>query len=53
MTVHCFLNAIAGYDPHDGTVSKKPVEDYTAKIGKDIKGLKIGLPAEFFWRRHR
>ena len=42
------LNAIAGYDPHDGTVSKKPVEDYTAKIGKDIKGMKIALPEEFF-----
>ena len=36
------LNAIAGYDPHDGTVSKKPVEDYTAK------GMKIALPEEFF-----
>ena len=42
------LNAIAGYDQHDGTVSKKPVEDYTAKIGKDIKGMKIALPEEFF-----
>ena len=42
------LNAIAGYDPHDGTVSKKPVEDYTAKIGTDIKGMKIALPEEFF-----
>lgn len=42
------LNAIAGYDPHDGTVSKKSVEDYTAKIGKDIEGLKIALPEEFF-----
>ena len=42
------LNAIAGYDPHDGTVSKKPVEDYTAKIGKDINGMKIALPEEFF-----
>ena len=42
------LNAIAGYDPHDGTVSKKSVEDYTAKIGKNIEGLKIALPEEFF-----
>ena len=41
------LNAIAGYDPHDGTVSKKPVEDYTAKIGKDIKGMKIALQRIF------
>lgn len=42
------LNAIAGYDPHDGTVSKNPVEDYTAKIGQPIKGMKIALPREFY-----
>lgn len=42
------LNAIAGYDPHDGTVSKRAVDDYTAKLGRTIKGLKIALPKEFF-----
>lgn len=42
------LNAIAGYDPHDGTVSKNPVEDYTAKIGQSVKGMKIALPREFY-----
>ncbi len=42
------LNAIAGYDYHDGTVSKLPVDDYTAKIGMDMKGVKIALPAEFY-----
>ncbi|MCD8220439.1 MAG: Asp-tRNA(Asn)/Glu-tRNA(Gln) amidotransferase subunit GatA [Ruminococcus sp.] len=42
------LGAIAGYDPHDGTVSKRAVDDYTAKIGKDIKGLRIALPKEFY-----
>lgn len=42
------LNTIAGYDPHDGTVSKNPVEDYTAKIGQPIKGMKIALPREFY-----
>lgn len=42
------LNAIAGYDPHDGTVSKRSKEDFTAKLGKDIKGLKIALPKEFY-----
>lgn len=42
------LNAIAGYDRHDGTSSKNPVEDYTAKIGKDIKGIKIAVPKEFY-----
>lgn len=42
------LNAIAGYDPHDGTSSKNEVPDFTAKIGQDIKGLKIAVPKEFY-----
>lgn len=42
------LNAIAGYDHHDGTVSKKETEDYTSKIGMDMKGIKIALPKEFY-----
>lgn len=42
------LGAIAGYDPHDGTVAKRAVDDYTAKIGKDIKGMKIAIPKEFY-----
>ncbi|MGN0643053.1 MAG: Asp-tRNA(Asn)/Glu-tRNA(Gln) amidotransferase subunit GatA [Huintestinicola sp.] len=42
------LNAIAGYDPHDGTVSKNPTMDYTSKIGMDMKGVKIAVPAEFY-----
>ena len=42
------MNAVAGFDPHDGTSSKRPVEDYTAKLGKDIKGLKIAIPKEFY-----
>lgn len=42
------LNAIAGYDPHDGTVSKKETMDYTSKIGQSMKGVKIALPKEFY-----
>ena len=42
------LNAIAGYDPHDGTVSKKDTMDYTSKIGQSMKGVKIALPKEFY-----
>ncbi len=42
------LNAIAGYDYHDGTASKLPVEDYTAKLGMDMKGKKIAYVSEFF-----
>ena len=42
------LNAIAGYDRHDGTVSKKATMDYTSKIGQEIKGMKIAIPKEFY-----
>ena len=42
------LNHICGFDPHDGTSSKRDVPDFTAKIGKDIKGIKIALPKEFY-----
>jgi len=38
--------AMAGYDPKDSTTSSKVVEAITNS--KDIKGLKIGLPKEFF-----
>ncbi|HNX64879.1 MAG TPA: Asp-tRNA(Asn)/Glu-tRNA(Gln) amidotransferase subunit GatA [Oscillospiraceae bacterium] len=42
------LNAVAGYDRHDGTASKKETADYTSKVGKDIKGMKIAVPHEFY-----
>ena len=42
------LNAICGFDIHDGTSAKVDVPDFNAKIGKDIKGMKIALPKEFF-----
>ena len=41
------LNAIAGQDKHDFTTSSREVPDFTAKIGKEIKGMKIGVPKEF------
>lgn len=37
------LNYIAGHDENDGTTSTQPIEDYTAAIGKPIKGMKIGV----------
>ncbi|MDH3326057.1 MAG: Asp-tRNA(Asn)/Glu-tRNA(Gln) amidotransferase subunit GatA [Gammaproteobacteria bacterium] len=42
------LNAMAGFDPKDSTCSNKNVPDYTADLNKNLKGLKIGLPKEFF-----
>lgn len=41
------LNAIAGQDKHDFTTSPREVPDFTSKIGKDIKGMHIGVPKEF------
>ena len=43
------LNAIAGWDFHDGSMPKiteKP--DFTSKIGMDMKGVRIGMVSEFF-----
>lgn len=42
------LNTLAGYDNRDSTCANRPVEDYTTFLGKDVKGLKIGLPKEYF-----
>ena len=42
------MNVIAGYDDYDGTVKNIPVPDYTKFLGKDIKGVKIGVPKEYF-----
>ncbi|HTY45652.1 MAG TPA: Asp-tRNA(Asn)/Glu-tRNA(Gln) amidotransferase subunit GatA [Patescibacteria group bacterium] len=42
------MNTISGYDPHDSTSVDEPVPDYTAALTGDIKGLKIGIPDEYF-----
>jgi aspartyl-tRNA(Asn)/glutamyl-tRNA(Gln) amidotransferase subunit A len=42
------LNAMAGKDPHDSTSLELPDEDFTAEIGRDLKGLRIGIPKEYF-----
>ncbi|MFA6410731.1 MAG: Asp-tRNA(Asn)/Glu-tRNA(Gln) amidotransferase subunit GatA [Candidatus Buchananbacteria bacterium] len=42
------LNAIAGPDPKDSTTPTVAVADYTANLNQDIKGLKIGVPKEYF-----
>ena len=41
------LNVMAGYDAKDSTSSQKDVPDFSAVLGQDIKGLKVGVPAEF------
>lgn len=42
------LNAIAGHDKYDSTSTNVPVPDFTSSFGQDIKGMKIGVPSEFF-----
>lgn len=42
------MNVIAGADPADSTCLDEPVPDYTAQLGKGVKGLRLGLPKEYF-----
>ncbi|MFI5307706.1 MAG: Asp-tRNA(Asn)/Glu-tRNA(Gln) amidotransferase subunit GatA [Polyangiales bacterium] len=37
------LGAIAGHDPRDATSVDRPVDDYEAECGKDVRGLRIGV----------
>jgi aspartyl-tRNA(Asn)/glutamyl-tRNA(Gln) amidotransferase subunit A len=41
------MNAIAGHDSQDSTVLNEPVPDYTAKLGNDLRGVRLGLPKEY------
>ncbi len=42
------LQAIAGHDPRDSTSSLEPVPDFTAALGQDPAGLKVGIPRNYF-----
>ncbi|MCS4502931.1 Asp-tRNA(Asn)/Glu-tRNA(Gln) amidotransferase subunit GatA [Arhodomonas aquaeolei] len=42
------LGAMAGFDHRDSTSVQREVPDYRAALGDDIRGLRIGLPAEYF-----
>jgi len=42
------LNAFAGFDPKDSTSMERDVDDYTARLNQPLKGLRIGLPKEYF-----
>ena len=42
------LEAIAGHDPRDSTSLNVPVPDYAAGLGGDLKGVRVGVPKEFF-----
>lgn len=42
------MNVISGHDPLDSTSAPLPVPDYTAALGRDIKGITFGVPKEYF-----
>lgn len=42
------MNAICGHDPKDSTSVNAETEDFAAALKNDVKGLKIGLPKEYF-----
>jgi aspartyl-tRNA(Asn)/glutamyl-tRNA(Gln) amidotransferase subunit A len=42
------LNILAGHDPKDSTSADRPCPDYARALKRDVRGLKIGLPKEYF-----
>ncbi len=42
------LSAMVGFDPRDSTSIERPREDYSRKLDVELKGLRIGLPKEYF-----
>ena len=42
------MNAVAGYDPNDPASANVPVPDYTGALTGDIRGLRVGVPKEYF-----
>jgi aspartyl-tRNA(Asn)/glutamyl-tRNA(Gln) amidotransferase subunit A len=42
------LQAIAGHDPLDATTSPRPVPDYAAALKTDLRGIRLGVPREYF-----
>ncbi len=41
------LRSMAGFDPKDSTSANLPVPDFAAACGRSVKGLRIGVPAEY------
>lgn len=42
------LEAISGHDPKDSTSVNKPVPNFEASVGKSVKGMRIGIPKEYY-----
>ncbi len=42
------MQVLAGHDPRDGTTAPQPVPDYVAALTGDVRGLRVGVPREYF-----
>jgi len=42
------MNVISGHDPKDSTSANIPAPDFTRSLKKNVKGMKIGMPKEYF-----
>ena len=42
------MNVMAGFDARDSTSLERPMEDYSRFLSKEVRGLRIGLPKEYF-----
>jgi aspartyl-tRNA(Asn)/glutamyl-tRNA(Gln) amidotransferase subunit A len=43
------MQPLAGHDPLDPASSLAPVDDYTAQLGRDVRGLRIGVVRNYFF----
>ena len=41
------MNAIAGHDPQDSSSLNETVPDYAARLGENLRGVRLGLPKEY------
>ena len=44
----CLMNVISGHDPFDSTSADVAVPDFLAGLDRDLKGLRVGIPREYF-----
>jgi len=42
------LNVISGKDPRDSTSLDLPAEDFTSQLGRNLRGVRLGIPKEYF-----
>jgi aspartyl-tRNA(Asn)/glutamyl-tRNA(Gln) amidotransferase subunit A len=42
------MDCLAGHDPRDATSSDRPAPDFTGALGAEVRGLRVGVPVEYF-----